>query len=307
MLFKNFFLKARNKLNRRLAGGEQHGEGCTRSPDNLERYHLVMNIRGKILRDTNAGPGLLSIALQQVPFTLEQHWKSDVPPKVGAVVDVERDAAGAVLTVVPVAEVQLAREQAEQAMLVARAKGGALAAGLTARFGLPTLIAMTALLVGWFFLNSVWVQMSQQYGVGMSFWKILGVINTPGGLMTGLGVADGSAGLYGFFCLVAFAAPLAAYFWNDRRAHLGGLLPLLFMVLVGWMIYKGVSDGMKHAQGVAGMLGSAEAGRMMENMGSEMLSAALRSISMGAGVYVAVLASLFLAARGLIKFLASKA
>lgn len=266
-----------------------------------------MNIRGKILRDTNAGPGLLSIALQQVPFTLEQHWKSDVPPKVGAVVDVERDAAGAVLTVVPVAEAQLAREQAEQAMLAARAKGGALAAGLTARFGLPTLIAMTALLVGWFFLNTVWVQMSQQYGVGMSFWKILGVINTPGGLMTGLGGADGSAGLYGFFCLVALAAPLAAYFWNDRRAHLGGLLPLLFMVLVGWMIYKGVSDGMRHAQGVAGMLGSAETGRMMENMGSEMLSAALRSISMGAGVYVAVLASLFLAARGLIKFLASKA
>lgn len=266
-----------------------------------------MTIRGKILRDTNAGPGLLSIALEQVPFTLEHHWKSDVPPKVGAVVDVERDVAGTVLTVVPVAETQLAREQAEQAMLAARAKGGALAAGLTARFGLPTLMAMAALLVGWFFLNTVWVQMSQQYGVGMSFWKILGLINTPGGLMTGPGGADSGSGLYGFFCLIALAAPLAAYFWNDRRAHLGGLLPLLFMVFVGAMIYKGVSDGMKQAQGVAGMLGNADASRIAESMGNEMLREALRAMSMGAGLYVAILASLFLAGRGLINYLAAKA
>ena len=265
-----------------------------------------MNNRGKILRDTNAGAGLLSIALEQYPFTLEQHWKSDVPPKVGMVVDVAFDASGALLAATPVAESQLAKEQAELAMQAARAKGGALAAGLTARFGLPMLAAMGALFVGWFFLNTVWVQMSPGFGVGLSFWKILGAVNAPDGMMAGMGNANGSAGLYGFFCIVALAAPLAPQFWKDRRAHLGGVLPLVFMVFVAVMIYMGISDGMKQAQGMASGFGG-DAGRMAAEMGKEMLATALRAISVGTGCYVALVASLYLAFKGVVGFLAARA
>lgn len=266
-----------------------------------------MNNRGKILRDTNAGAGLLSIALEQYPFTLEQHWKSDVPPKVGMVVDVALDTSGALLTATPVAESQLAKEQAEIAMKAARAKGGALAAGLSARFGVSTLVALGALVVGWFFLNTVWIQVSSSYGEGMSLWKILGMLNAPGGVLAGLNGTPGSSGLYGVLCVVALLAPLAPHAWNDRRAHLGGVLPLAFMALVALMVYLGISAGMTQAQGLAGGLAGQSAQRMIDSMGKEMLRAALQALSIGAGFYLAVLASLYLAGKGLIKFLAFKA
>lgn len=269
-----------------------------------ERTTIIMKHRGKILRDTNAGPGLLSSAGNQHPFTLESHWKSDQPPRVGMVVDVNLDAAGNLAAVVPVTDAQLAREQAEQAMQSAKAKGGALAAGLTARFGAPTLGALAALLTGWFFLNTVSIQLSADYGVGLSFWKILAVLNSPAGMMNGLnGGAGNGGGIYSFLCLVALAAPLAPQFWNDKRAHLGGLLPLAFMLLVAVMVYSGISDSLKQAQGVAGAFGGAQAA----SMASAMLHEAMRAISLGAGAYVALAAGLYLAARGAIRFLAAKA
>src|SRR5471032_339176 len=264
-----------------------------------------MKNRGKILRDTNAGPGLLTIEGVQHPFTLEAHWKSEIPPKVGMVVEVQLNA-GTLLTVTPVAESQLAKEQAELAMQAAKARGGELAARLTARFGVPTAVAMAALLPGWFVLNTVAIQVSSDYGVGRSFWKILAVVNSPAGLMASLG-GGGSNGIYGFLCIVALIAPLAPQVWNDKRAHLGGLLPLAFMLLVAVMVYLGISDSMKQAQGMAGAMGGAQAARMADSMGGEMLREAMRAISVGIGGYLSLVASLYLAGRGAIKFLAAKA
>lgn len=266
-----------------------------------------MKHRGKILRDTNAGPGLLSSSGTQHPFTLETHWKSDMPPKVGMVVDVTLDGAGSLAEVTPVAESQLAKEQAELAMQAAKAKGGELAANLTARFGMPTLVAMAVLLVGWFFLNTVAVQVSSQYSVGMSFWKLLGVLNSPNGLINGLNGASAGSGIYGFMCVVALVGPLAPQVWNDKRAHLGGLLPLAFMLVVALMVYLGINDSLKQAQEAAGFLGGEQAARMAESLSEMMLSKAMRAISIGAGAYLALFASLFLASRAAMKFLAAKA
>ena len=265
-----------------------------------------MTHRGKILRDTNAGPGLLSSGGNQHPFTLEAHWKTDQPPRVGMVVDASFDSAGSLATVVPVAESQLAKEQAELAVQAARARGGALAADMTARFGLPTLVALGALVVGWFFLNTVAIQISSQYGTGLTFWKLLGVLNSPAGLLEGLGGSGGSSGIYGFLCVVALLGPLAPQVWKDKRAHLGALLPLAFMLLVALMIYLGISDGLKQAQGAAGMFGGAQAAQMAE-IGNMMLQKAMSAISIGLGGYLALLASLYLAYRGAIQFLAAKA
>src|SRR5438094_555480 len=116
-----------------------------------------MKKRGKVLRDI--GPGLLMVEGQQYPFTLEGIWKSDVPPKPGMVVDVEFDREGKIIAIFAVAESQLAKEQAEAAMAVAREKGAALASGMVAKFGVPTLVAAGILIIGWFFLSTVTVQL----------------------------------------------------------------------------------------------------------------------------------------------------
>lgn len=267
-----------------------------------------MRHRGNILRDTNAGIGLLSSGGNQHPFTLETHWKSDLPPKVGMVVELTLDDAGGVVAVTPVAESQLAKEQAELAMAKARTKGGELAADLTARFGMPTLMAMAALVVGWFFLDTMTAQVSSRFSAGISLWKLLGALNSPAGLMNGLGGGSGSSGIYGLLCIVALLAPLAPQVWNDKRAHLGGLLPLAFMLLIALMFYMGINDSLKQAQSTATMLlGEQAARRMVENLGSSMLDDAMRAISFSAGAYLSLLASLYLAGRGAMKFLAAKA
>ena len=55
--------------------------------------------RGRILRDTNSGPGLLAVNGKQYTFTLEDMWQSEVPPRPGMVVEVSFGAQGAPSTV----------------------------------------------------------------------------------------------------------------------------------------------------------------------------------------------------------------
>ena len=89
-----------------------------------------MKKRGKVLRDTSAGPGLLMVEGQQYPFALEGVWKSEVAPRSGLVVVVEFDQGGQIVAIIAVPESQLAKEQAEAVMTVAKEKGAALASGL---------------------------------------------------------------------------------------------------------------------------------------------------------------------------------
>src|SRR5579872_2962068 len=95
--------------------------------------------RGKVLRDPHAGPGLLMVEGQQYPFSLEGVWKSETPPKPGLAVDAEFDAAGAISAITVVPESQIAKEQAEAALALARERGGKILSRVVAKTGLPTL------------------------------------------------------------------------------------------------------------------------------------------------------------------------
>lgn len=263
-----------------------------------------MKKRGKVLRDTTMGNGLLMVEGQQYSFALEGMWRSEDAPRVGAVVEVEFAGDDTVSGIVPLSETVLAREQAELAMAAAKAKGVQLAGGMVDRFGLPTLVALGGLALAWTILNIVSVQVSADYKVGVTFWKLLGVLNSPSGVLAGMNGANSGAGLYGFIAAVALLAPLAPQFWADRRAHLGSVMPLAFMLLVAWMVYSGISSGMGEAQGMAGAFGG-KAGDMVREMQAEMARQAMRAVSLGAGFYLACAASLYLAARGCIQFLAN--
>ena len=90
-----------------------------------------MKKRGKVLRDTTLGPGLLMVEGQQYRFSLEHVWKSEVPPKPGMAVDVEVDTKGVVHSINVVPGSQLAQEQAETTQV----------GPLVARLGIPTIAA----------------------------------------------------------------------------------------------------------------------------------------------------------------------
>ena len=75
-----------------------------------------MTKRGRILRDTNVGPGMLTADGTQYNFTLEHMWISDVPPRVGMPVDVHFNAEGSLESVAAVSATQIAKEQAQKAL-----------------------------------------------------------------------------------------------------------------------------------------------------------------------------------------------
>ncbi|VVE15550.1 hypothetical protein PPN31114_02880 [Pandoraea pneumonica] len=261
-----------------------------------------MKQRGKILRDTSAGPGLVMIGTRQHPFDLEGVWQSTQAPAVNMTVEALLDDAGKVVMLSVVSESQLAREAADDAMAAVKQKGNA----LVARFGARTLGAIALLAIGWFMLNVLSVQVSANYRVGISFWKLLGLINSPGGVINSLGGNGGSAGLYGLVAVLALVAPLAPYFAKDRRAHLANLLPLVFMVAVGIAIYLNISDGLSQAQSAASMFGGRDAGRMASDFASQMVREALKAISLGVGAYLSLIVSVYLAGIGLRGYLAQR-
>lgn len=55
--------------------------------------------RGKVLRDATAGPGLLMVEGQQYPFSLAEVWKSELPPKVGMVVEAAFSRDGKIVAI----------------------------------------------------------------------------------------------------------------------------------------------------------------------------------------------------------------
>ena len=62
-----------------------------------------MRVRGKVLREPGAAPGLLMIDGQQFRFWLDGIWHSDLAPKPGLVVNVElnRELQVVGITVIP--------------------------------------------------------------------------------------------------------------------------------------------------------------------------------------------------------------
>lgn len=256
-----------------------------------------MTKRGKVLRDTSAGPGLIMVDGQQYSFQLEGIWKSEVPPRTGLVVDVSFLDDGSVSSITAVAESQLAKEQAEQAMAIAREKGSALVSSAVAKFGMPTLIGTGLLIIGWFFLTAVSYNAGFVGKMDFTFWHVLSFINSSNA-MEGLNSLSGksSTGFYGFLGVLALAGPFLAFVWKDKRAQLGGLLPLLFMLLVGLLV--------RHAISAAAGGGSAD-------VPAEMLDAArtemMKAISLGLGTYVSLLASTYLGFISVRKFLVAKA
>ena len=252
--------------------------------------------RGKALRDPYSGPGLLMVEGQQYQFSLDGVWKSEVPPKPGQIVEVELDTEGKVKAVSVVPDSQLTKEQAEAAMAVAREKGAILASGLVARFGARTLIAAGLLVVGWFFLSAVSVQIPFLGKLEFSFWQVLGFLNSTNVLEAMDRRGSPSPGLYGFLACIAIAGPFVHHFWKDKRAFLAGALPLLFMVVVVGLLIR---------SSIQSAFGGGATGQMAE-MSNQLRDEAMKAVSLGFGTYLSILASLYFAASGAKQFLVFK-
>jgi len=250
-----------------------------------------MTKRGRVLRDTTSGPGLLMIEGQQYRFSLEGVWKSETPPKPGLVVDVELDALGKVRAIAVVPESQLAREQAEAAGGLALQKGENLGSSRLAKIGMPSLAAAGLLAAAWFFLTAASIQFPFPGRLEFTFWQILGFLNA-GNVPELLDRSSGpSTGLYGLAAMVALAGPFIHYFWKDKRALLGGLLPLVFMIVVAIAVRSSIHGALGD--------GNADVGKQIHGT--------MKAVSLGLGTYLSILASLYFAFTSAKGFLVAKA
>lgn len=254
-----------------------------------------MTKRGKVLRDTTAGPGLLAIDGQHFQFTLDGVWRAATPPAVGMVVTVEFAEGGRIASINSISESQIAKEQAEEVVKAAGKKGKELASVALARFGPPTLIATGLLILGWFFLSAVSIQ-TFLGKMDLTWWQLLGFLNSGSAFESAMQGRPGpSAGFYGFLAIIALAGPLVPYFWKDKRAGLGGLLPLLFMLMVGAMLRSSINSSL--VGDVNGPLG---------DVARQMHEEAMKAVSIGLGIYLSALVSLYFAGMGVKKFLLAR-
>jgi hypothetical protein len=242
-----------------------------------------MTKRGRVLRDTTSGPGLLMMEGQQYRFSLEGVWKSETPPKPGLVVDVELGARGKVQGITVVPDSQLAREQAEAAMALTRQKARNLASSLVARSVMPSLAAAGLLSAAWFFPTAASIQVPFPGKLEFTFWQILAFLNAGNVPELLDGNRSSGAGVYGFVAIVALLGPFIHHFWKDKRALLGGLLPLAFMVVVGIALRTNIHSAL--GSGNAGS--NADVGKQTHE--------AMKAVSLGLGSYLSILASLYFA------------
>jgi len=258
---------------------------------------INMKMRGKLLREPNGGSGLLMVQGQQYKFSLDGVWKSEIAPKAGQDVDVDLDQNLQILSITVISESQIAKEQAEQAMAKVKEQGGKIVGNAIAKFGAPALVAAGCLIVGWFWLTTVSDAVPMLGKLDFTFWQVLQMVNAsnPAEVMDRGG--NGSAGIYGFLAIVALLGPFLHYFWKDKRAVLGCLTPLAFMVIVGIIARNS-------------LLNAFGGGNIPADLGDTAKQAqaeAMKAISLGLGAYLSGLASLYFAAVGAKQFLVARA
>ena len=266
--------------------------------------------RGRILRDTSLGEGLIFVDGEQYPFRLESLWKSEYAPKVNATIDADFDEQGRLIAVRAAGSNAVAGDQAAMALGAARDAAKKMAAefqakGLPAlvqyaqKIGYPTLGGLAAVLLGWFFLPAVSVNMGMLGNNSVTFYQGLKLLNASGIESLAALSGGGSAGLYGVLCFLAIVAVLLPNVWQDRRASWGMAAPLALMLLVAMLAYFKVSSQISASQDAMGQFGGAQYQEMARQAASQAAAEMRKAISIGLGVYLSIAGALYLAWQGL--------
>jgi hypothetical protein len=273
---------------------------------------MASTIRGKLIKTPDATPGILFVNGRQKPFQIEGIWQSPVAPAANMTVDVELIETGGILGLRAVPDSQLAQEQAALALGSASEKGRVLASSVTAQVGKPALVATGLLIIGWFFLD--WLSITVPFmgtKLHFTFWHFLGWLNflqdavgNPLQILLQGAKPEAGAGIYGFLAVIALAGPFLTIFWKDRRAMLGGLLPMVFTLFIALQVLR-FGQTAQEATTQVGLSPLAQA--QMAQQAKAAQEQVLNAFSLGLGWYLSGLATLYLAGSAVVKYLARKA
>lgn len=244
--------------------------------------------RGRVLREPYAGPGLLMVEGRQYPL-MEELWRSEVPAKPGLVVNVDFDRNGNLRSITALPESQM---KGEQAHVVPSALGIGPLAKKDATLGVALLVQFSAailLLVSWCSLTALSIHVPFSGNVELTFWQVLGYLNAGGLRQISEMGATPDAGVLGFAAILVLAGPLVHFFSEDRRAALGGFLPLGFILGIAYMAYSNVRGSAYDA--------------VQTRFPREIFS----GISIGFGTYVFVTLAIYMAVLSAKQYMAARA
>jgi hypothetical protein len=236
-------------------------------------------LNGKILRDGQTGPGLISSNGVQHEFTLEKNWRSDVAPKVGMSVNFTVNEDGSLDTV---QAVDLQAEISERAKELGRKvqEGGLPAAQgfainvkdkIASTVGIPRAVLFALILVVWYSFNIFSVQVTSNHASGLSFFGLLGVLNSQEGL---LGISSWRKNSAGFYAVLAWIAALLIFL----------PAPLAFFLIILGAIKVQSSNAVSRTTDMMVGLG----GKLGREMAEKMMSSISDAISLGFGFYATV-------------------
>ncbi|HTD74420.1 MAG TPA: hypothetical protein VK652_12905 [Steroidobacteraceae bacterium] len=162
--------------------------------------------------------------------------------------------------------------------------------------------ALLCIFFGWFLVDTLLVTLgSLQHGV--RFFDISSVIADPTRLFFGV---QGFARRFIFsgVCALCLLAPLLPHLRRGRENWLGYLAPLVLIMICGVLLYSRTSSELFATPTDAGRAGSSliRFANGLVHQGSGLVA---RHVSVGVGGYVALIASMVLALRGIRKFQAA--
>ncbi len=238
-----------------------------------------MTKRGRVLRVPGEGPGLVIVEGQQFWFVMDSIWKSTVPPAAGLIVEVGLDGNSQLIAIEAVVGV---RADQRNEVNSRKAKAVQIVSRLIGRCGIMNLVAVSALAVAWCCVTNVSLQAPLVGRLDFTFWQVLGLLNA-GSSFQAVNLRNGidGVGYYGWLAAVALSGPFLYSLWKDRRARIGGLAPLLFTIIIGLMARSWMQNA---------LAGSFET---YADLGRGMQPDVSKVVSLGAGAYLSIIASLY--------------
>ena len=246
-------------------------------------------MRGNVLM-WSGDKGVVSSGGQRYDFTINQ-WRGDTAPAANATVDIEV-ANGQLVSVKPVNESDLAKEK----MAELTGKGGVVAKAVFENVGKDVAIAYGVFLVAALFMSIV--------STGGFISCDIKLADALGGemAMAAACLGGGSSGGGVFMILIAAATIAVPYFWKHKFAPLAFVVPLLVVLKAFWPMYD------KYREQQKAMEAMGEFGQQLAQLGQQMGAPAQPGLfdSFSFGAWIIIAAALYLAFRGVTRFLASR-
>ena len=227
--------------------------------------------------------GVVAAAGRQYDFDIN-HWNGMVAPVPSMTVDIAT-AEGELTGLTPVHEAHLATED----LTVVTGEGGKYARAILADVGKDVAVGY-----GVFFIVALFVSLVTTNG-------FIDVKITLADLLSGdmARAALGGGGDRGvLLVLLATATIVVPYFWKHRLAPLALTMPLLFTARALWPLYE------QHQQQQEALRAMGEFGQAMTEMAEQMGAQTSAFDSIGTGAWLLVATVIFLAFRGITRFVA---